>query len=696
MFDYGGVSRSPRVNPCALREEVVGIPSRGMTRVSTLTSLMAPATVVLGERHCRRSALTAVMAWGRKPSSLNAERISRKRGVPLWRCEDGFVRSLGLGPVDPPLSLVVDDLGIYYDAHVPSRLETLISRSLCPEEQGRAQDLFLLWRRERVSKYNGARDSAAPQEPFVLVVDQTYGDLSIRYGMASEESFQHMLRAAMANHPHARVVIKTHPDVVAGRKQGCLGVVAQQNPRAEICADGGHPAALLERAEAVYVVTSQLGFEALLWGRPVHCFGMPFYAGWGLTHDLLEPPRRRGDSQPTLEQLVHAALIAYPRYIDPHRRQPCEPETLIRAIGLQRRRQAELPERIEAFGFKPWKRPILRRFFRGSTLRFRPRHARPDGKAQAMAIWGRDPGRGVDLRLRQEPPMPLLRVEDGFLRSVGLGANLIAPISWVVDRVGIYYDAASPSDLEALLAQHAFCEAERQRAAAFRAMLLESALTKYNLPAPPWSRPTGRRRVVLVPGQVESDASIRHGAPALRTNLELLRAVRGVEPEAWIVYKPHPDVVAGLRQAGRSEQELEPWCNEVLTEGAMDQLYRQVDAVHVLTSLAGFEALLRGVEVHTWGLPFYAGWGLTVDQLTSPRRGRKVSLDELVHASLIAYPRYVSRLSGLFIEPEEAVEELRTWKGEPPQPLGWWRSLFRHWGRWVERIKLNNLSRPGL
>jgi capsular polysaccharide export protein len=118
----------------------------------------------------------------------------------------------------------------------------------------------------------------------------------------------------------------------------------------------------------------------------------------------------------------------------------------------------------------------------------------------------------------------------------------------------------------------------------------------------------------------------------------------------------------------------------------MDQLLQEVDAVHVLTSLAGFEALLRGVEVHTWGLPFFAGWGLTRDCFACPRRGRQLQLDELVYAVLVAYPRYVSRHSGLFIEPEQAIEELLEWLQEPPQPPNWWRRIFRHWGRWRESI----------
>ncbi|MEB3335304.1 MAG: capsular polysaccharide biosynthesis protein [Cyanobacteriota bacterium] len=670
--------------------EVLGIPSRGVARIPTLAALLAPGTLVVGSAACRRDPLTALVAWGRKPSARTAEAISRQRDLPLWRCEDGFLRSLGLGPESPPWSLVVDDLGIYYDAHAPSRLELLIARPLARNERERATALRQLWQQERVSKYNGALESPPPRQPYVLVVDQTCGDLSIRCGMADGESFRRMLRAALADHPEHRVLVKIHPDVAAGRKRGHLADLAQTHPRVEILADGGHPTALLEGAGAVYVVTSQLGFEALLWGCPVHCYGMPFYAGWGLTVDALPPPERRRVHHPTMDQLVHAALIDYPRYIEPHRCQPCQPETLIRAIGLQRRRQQELPTRIEAFGFKPWKRPILRRFLRGSQLRFRRGQARPGPMADGLAIWGRDPGQGVERRLRQGPPATLLRIEDGFLRSVGLGANLISPLSWVVDRRGIYYDAGASSDLEWLLAQHPFSEAERRRGAALRDQLLGAALTKYNLPACPWLRPGDGRRVVLVPGQVESDASILHGAPDLRSNLELLRAVRGAEPQAWIVYKPHPDVVAGLRPEGTAMGDLRRWCDEVLLEGAMDQLYRQVDAVHVLTSLAGFEALLREVEVWTWGLPFYAGWGLTHDHLDCPRRGRQLRLDELVFAALAAYPRYVSRHSGLFIEPEEAIAELASWRAEPPQPLNWWQSLFRHWGRLRRGIRANN------
>ena len=352
----------------------------------------------------------------------------------------------------------------------------------------------------------------------------------------------------------------------------------------------------------------------------------------------------------------------------------------MRAIGLQRRLQSQPAARLEAFGFTPWKQRNLRRFLAGSTLRFRWPRARPGRRAEAVAVWGRR-ARPRLLAAVEARGLPLLQVEDGFLRSVGLGAELIDPISWVVDHSGIYYDATSPSDLEGALASGQWTEPQLLRAAALRQRLVAEAITKYNLSDAPWQRPAAAQRVVLVVGQVETDASIRFGAPELRSNLALLQAVRHAEPEAYLVYKPHPDVVAGLCRAGAGEDQSMSHCDAVLTGGSIQQLFSQVDALHVLTSLAGFEALLRGVEVHCWGLPFYAGWGLTQDRLACSRRGRVLPLDALVHAALIEYPRYVSRRSGWFIEPEQAIDELLAWRDGPPPRRTLVQALFRHWGR---------------
>jgi capsular polysaccharide export protein len=206
---------------------------------------------------------------------------------------------------------------------------------------------------------------------------------------------------------------------------------------------------------------------------------------------------------------------------------------------------------------------------------------------------------------------------------------------------------------------------------------VEEGITKYNLEAGTWSRPAKAARVILVPGQVESDTSIRYGAPGIATNMGLLQAVRQANPEAYLLYKPHPDVVAGLRRRGVGEEEALTWCDEVINEVPMGTLIQQVDEVHLLTSLAGFEALLRGKQVTCYGQPFYAGWGLTTDMVPIDRRTRRLALDELVAGALIHYPRYVGRVSGRPTTPEQALDELLAWRAQSNGQVTLWRRLKR-------------------
>lgn len=337
------------------------------------------------------------------------------------------------------------------------------------------------------------------------------------------------------------------------------------------------------------------------------------------------------------------------------------------------------PDTVWVHGFPRWKWKYVRRCLAGHDVRFLPRHAEvpPTGN---VLLWG----------MRPLPPgaskdNAIFRMEDGFLRSVGLGADLTRPLSWVIDRCGIYYDATRPSDLETLLATTDFSADLCQRAASLRARILALGLTKYTLPGKAWQRPSTNRPVSLVVGQVESDASLAFGAPSTRTNLDLLRTVREAQPDSYLVYKPHPDVVARLRARGQGEDEASAWCDEIVTDAPMESLLEQVDDVQVLTSLAGFEALLRGRPVTCHGLPFYAGWGLTKDKLSCPRRNRVLSLEELVAASLILYPRYFSQ-DGL-MEPEAALDNLATWKQREAGRIHPFRGIYRFFLRRIAGVK---------
>ncbi|MEZ5479927.1 MAG: capsular polysaccharide biosynthesis protein [Thiolinea sp.] len=501
-------------------------------------------------------------------------------------------------------------------------------------------------------------------------MDQTAGDMSLQYGLTDALSPQRMLEAALAEHPDAQILIKTHPDVLAGKKRGCLPL--QAHPRITVIQAAVNPLVLLREVEQVYVLTSQLGLEALLLGKPVTCFGMPFYAGWGLTDDrvrLTDPQHvvfQRRKRTRSLVEVVAAAYFSYTRYVHPDSGQRCEPEAIVEYVAEQHRLYRENAGRLFCFGFTRWKRNYIRRFLHapGNQLVFvwsRAAALRHGFDANAHIVaWGERAMHEAEI-LAAESGVPVWRVEDGFIRSAGLGSDYTPPLSLVLDKRGIYYDPAQPSDLEYLLQNHAFTPELLTRASLLRNKLLEYALSKYNLGSP-LSRAvlkakTGQR-IILVPGQVEDDASIRKGCRDIAGNTALLKAVRSANPKAWVIYKPHPDVVSGNRKGRVTEIVLRDCCDQVLEDVSITDCLDWVDEVHTLTSLVGFEALLRGRRVVCYGLPFYAGWGLTEDRHLLSRRTRRLQLDELVAATLILYPRYMNWETGAFTTPEWALETL--------------------------------------
>lgn len=669
------------LDPVSVRGRAIAL-SPGLRKIETLAPLLDSYELVFG-RPKRLLQSDVVIAWGRRPSAGKASAFATEHGLKLLYVEDGLIRSVGLGREDPPLSLMVDDQGIYYDASVPTRLESLISNPLSDAQKMRAASLILQWRLGEVSKYNYQRDAPLLSEPYVLVVDQTQGDASISAGCADESSFKRMLDAAVSENPDAHIVVKVHPEVARGRKRGHFDLVEiSRIPRVSVISDDRHPVSLLKNARSVYVVSSQLGVEALMWGKKLRVFGMPFYASWGLTDDEL--PRLARRRSVALENLVHAAFVDYSSYVNPEDFSACGPEEVISWISLQRKSRSRFNDKLNALNFSGWKRPIVRDFFEGSDVRFVSRIPRT-APLTPLVVWGRK--HDELLKSRSVVQGEIIRLEDGFLRSVGLGAHLTRPLSWVQDHVGIYYDATRPSGLEMLLANYRFDDLIRNRAANLRKKILSSGLTKYNVgSAASWLRPDVARKVVLVPGQVEGDASIKFGCVNIKSNLELLKAVRAAEPDAFIVYKPHPDVAARLRSGGQEEHSAPTWCDVVLGDVSMDTLLSQVDEVHTITSLTGFEALLRGVRVVTYGQPFYAGWGLTWDvaltEATQIRRSRNLSLDELVAATLLLYPTYISRVTRRFTTPERAVQELISWQKETPTVSG----LRRIMGLFFSRV----------
>ncbi|HHW33697.1 MAG TPA: capsular polysaccharide biosynthesis protein [Paracoccus solventivorans] len=616
----------------------------------------------------------AVAVWGAGPTAWRGRAIARQRGAKVVTVEDAFLRSVLPGRDRSrigrrgPIGLLIDPLGLHFDPSSPSLIEKLAASPQAAALAGQAEPMLARLRAADLSKYNGHRPGLSAAAPgYVLVVDQTRGDGSLMG--AGRETFLRMLTAARDEHPGARIVLRSHPETAAGLRPGHLSA-ADLRPGEVLCDAPVSPLQLVGDAAAVYAVSSQLGYEAMLAGHRPRLFGQPFYAGWGLSEDEAPVPRRLGRT--TLPALFAASHLLAPVWYDPCHDRLTDLEGAIRQLESEARAHAQDRDGHLALGMRLWKRRPLARFFgEGRGVRF------TDCPSPAVSlVWAGHADKAPQA----------LRVEDGFLRSRGLGAALVPPLSLVADSRGIYYDPGRESDLEHLIAQP-LPPGGRDRAAALIARLRQAALTKYNLPGTIPAIPRDGRRVILVPGQVEDDASIRLGAGAERTNLALLARTRAENPGALIVWKPHPDVEAGLRPGAVADAQLAGLADITAAGAPAAALIDAADEVWTITSTLGFEALIRGKPVTTLGAPFYAGWGLTRDLGPVPaRRTARPDLETLVHAALIAYPRYRDPLSNLPCPVEVAAERLADPATTPQPPTLRWLAKLQ--GAFVPHSRL--------
>ena len=636
----------------------------------------------------------AVAGWGHKPTAARARAVATRSGLPYIAFEDGFLRALRPGPAQRPLSMVMDRTGIYYDARQPSGLENILeTQEFDAREIGEAKAVVGAIASQRLSKYNHGKDQLEgidlpPGQPVVLVIDQTAGDELVSGGLADANSFERMVEAAVTENPGAVLIAKLHPETLAGTKPGYIEASARRHGL-QILAQHVSPWSLFDLKPHVYTVTSQFGFEALLAACKVTCFGMPFYAGWGLTDDRITLARRT--RQRSTEEIAAAVFLRYCHYFDAWRRTPVDAMTAIDQLGFLRRSFLSNTRPVIGYRIARWKRRAVSAMTDGpggpprftSSLHRARSWARRDNAT--IAAWGAD---AIRMRRRHDAgDLPCTAIEDGFLRSVGLGAAFVQPLSLVFDTQGLYFDPTRPSDIEITLSGNGTSALNTTRARMIRERIIASRITKYNIEArtgSPAIHPDGKE-VVLVPGQVADDAAVQIGRPpefpaGENVNAVLLKRVRERHPDAYVIFKPHPDVEHLGRAGALGREQDECHADHIARNTPLDELFSIASHMETFSSLAGFEALLRGISVTVHGMPFYGGWGLTEDLTSCPRRNRHKSLDELVAAALIHYPRYWDPESGLVCPPEVALERLTNAKS---RGTGSWKWLRMAMGRTV-------------
>jgi capsular polysaccharide export protein len=362
----------------------------------------------------------------------------------------------------------------------------------------------------------------------------------------------------------------------------------------------------------------------------------------------------------TLLELFTASYLKYPRYINP---KTGKRGTIFDVIDfiLRQRKMSEVlgTKTYYFFGMHPIKRKQLLPYFKtyfNEVKHIKSIYELPKEKKNiAVVVWGEKQRKEV---VSQVKDVEIITVEDGFIRSVGLGAEFVPPMSIVMDRTGIYYDPTKESDLERILNTYQFSPKELEIAERVKDLIIAHRITKYNIGVfEPLKRPCYDKKIILIPGQVEMDQAVLLGE-GIKTNYELVKRVRKKNPDAYIIYKPHPDVIFKNKQKEKHYNEIAKMCDNIEPSADILSLIEIADEVHTISSLSGFEALIRGKVVYTYGGAFYAGWGLTIDMLTFPRRKRLLSLTELIAGVLLIYPVYYDwKLKG-FVDCETIIHRI--------------------------------------
>ena len=628
----------------------------------------------------------AIAGWGLRPTTKKARKYATENKLPFISLEDGFLRSVGLGLEGySPLSLIADSTGIYYDARFPSELEKLIKdKSRLVLHLDYAIQAIKLITDNELTKYNhapnftGFSNEHHLQNEKVLVIDQTVGDMSVKYGDADQQTFLEMLDKALQENPTATIYVKTHTDVINGYKEGFLTSNLNKDSIVLLSEDI-NPISLLKQIDKVYVVTSHMGFEALLLGKEVITFGLPWYAGWGVTDDRhkniksLKNNERRTEA--TITELFVASYILYCQYINPYTGKKGTIFDVINYLTKIKKLNNKLRGSVKLVGFSFWKKHVLLPYLNLPSVKihfysinkFRKiendNKLNHDVKSQKILIWGQ--GKKSIIPIIQNEKFCIMRIEDGFIRSIGLGSNLVMPYSLVIDGLGIYFNSQKISELESLLATRVVTKQEQEKAKSLQKLIIETKISKYNVGNEKNIKPNHeKRKIILIPGQVEDDASIIFGSPIIKTNLELVQMVRKKNQDAYIIYKPHPDVLSGNRIGEINKTELKKYVNDIIEFADIIHCIEQVDEIHTITSLAGFEALIRHKKVVCYGQPFYSGWGLTTDLYPNSLRRRILSLDELIYIVMYEYSIYIHPKSLDFTDPETLVKYLNNEKLE--------------------------------
>jgi hypothetical protein len=248
--------------------------------------------------------------------------------VPNIYIEQGLVSSS-----EPWLSVILDDIDCYYVANKITRLQTLLNspQELTIEQESYAELCLKKMVSNKISKYlkrsNSSITFGRVGHKKILLIDECYNDPIIKYGMANEENFKLMLADAISMYPKYDILIQL--PINASKKmsksyytKSFLIPFLKEHKNIYVLDQTYNTYDIFEQVERVFVVTSLIGFEALMAGIKVSCYGVPFYANRGLTRDKFQTEIRTRNRR--LVDIFYFCYVALSRYYCPTLQKKCK------------------------------------------------------------------------------------------------------------------------------------------------------------------------------------------------------------------------------------------------------------------------------------------------------------------------------------------------------------------------------------
>lgn len=602
--------------------------------------------------------LDLIVGWGQDLNATNARQTADFHGLKFQTIEDGFI---GCGKNNMPrISIVIDKMGIHYDSRTRSSLEDLLNsddKTFNKKLTTEAKKAITFIRKNKLSKYPGNEsiplNRFSSEQPNILIVDQQLSDPSIQYG--AKVDIDNMVTTALIENPAAKIYIKLMPEAFTGSSKSILAGF-HKHPRIELIVENYNPVALLEKMDKVYVNSSHFGFEALLLGKEIVCFGLPFYAGWGATDDRSECLRRQ--KLRSTEEIFAAAYILYSHYVHPVSGSHCNIFSALEYLQEQLKVETENQADVYCFGVRHWTRANIKPFLHSSHNRIVFVKSVSAAKqvgiklGDRVAIWGtRKPDRLEELiAITGQQP---IKLENGFLESLGFESKSAQPTSLLLDTKASYSACAELSTLDSILQNTNFTSQQIKKSASIRHKITAARKSRLVLK----TDAVTNQIIILIPGQIESEESAILTSNNITTNLALIHSVREYNPDAYLIYKPHPQVANGSALGKVHPDTVLKYCDQYVDLSDIPTCLETVDEVHTMTSMVGFEALIKGIPVTTYGRPFYSGWNLTTDLSTQLTFRKNLSIDELIAGALLVYPRYYDWDSGSFTDCESVIDK---------------------------------------